>query len=95
MGEVLEHVEQPVDFIRQIVKCSHEKTISYVTTVIDSPERDHIYHFRSIEEVFKVVKAGGSKVQDYRLVTYNNKPIEKVMKLHEPILIAMILSPMQ
>lgn len=91
MGEVLEHVEKPGDFLRQMVRCSHEGTLSYVTTVIDAPERDHIYHFHTPGEVFDTVESSGCTIKDYRLVTHNNKPVEKVMKLHQPVLVAMIL----
>ena len=92
MGEVLEHVERPADFLRQMLRCSHKDTLSYVTTVIDAPERDHIYHFHTPKEVFDTVESAGFKVKDCRLVTHNDKPVEKVMKLHQPILAAMILT---
>ena len=92
MGEVLEHVEEPLKFLRQIAKCSTEKTKSYVTTVVDAPTPDHIYHFRSPEEIFNMAESAGFKILEYKLFTPNNKPIEKVKKLHEAIWVGMILS---
>ena len=91
MCEVLEHVEDPQMFLRQVAKLSHENSRSYVTTVVDAPTLDHIYHFHTVDEIFDVVKTAGLRVLDYKLVTHNNEPLEKVQKKHRAIIAAMVL----
>lgn len=91
MGEVLEHVERPDLFLRKIASLSHKNTFIYVTTVINAPERDHIYLFHDFEEITSMVEASGLSIKEYRLITHNDKPLEKVMNRKEPVMVAMQL----
>ena len=46
MGEVLEHVEQPLLFLLKIKEFAKENTFIFITTVINAPAVDHIYLFK-------------------------------------------------
>ena len=91
MGEVLEHVEKPELFLQKISHIASQDAFIYVTTVINAPERDHIFLFHNYKEIEELVQTTGLHVSDYRLITHNNKTLEKVIQRREPILVAMML----
>lgn len=91
MGEVLEHVEEPRAFLNKILELSHKDTFVYITTVINAPARDHIYLFKTIEDVLEMVREANFKVVDYITPTGNSMPLEKAIKRKAPINIALVL----
>lgn len=64
MGEVLEHVERPELFLEKIAKLSKADTHIYVTTAVNSPAIDHVYLFRSAEEVEQLMRNCGLAITD-------------------------------
>jgi|SRR5580700_1492693 2-polyprenyl-3-methyl-5-hydroxy-6-metoxy-1,4-benzoquinol methylase len=64
MGEVLEHVERPELFLEKIAKLAEEDTYIYITTAVNSPAIDHIYLFRSSEEVEQLMRKCGLEITD-------------------------------
>ena len=91
MGEVLEHVEKPLEMLEKIYELISEKGKAFITTVINAPTLDHIYLFRNIEEVLEIAKSAGFKVVDYFCSTAGDISIEKAIKKKQAINIAMIL----
>jgi 2-polyprenyl-3-methyl-5-hydroxy-6-metoxy-1,4-benzoquinol methylase len=64
MGEVLEHLEQPDQFLSKIAALAGKDTHVYITTAINSPAVDHLYLFRSSEEVETMMRDCGLTVVD-------------------------------
>jgi len=64
MGEVLEHLERPGQFLEKIAELSSPQTHIYVTTAINSPAVDHLYLFRTSEEVETLMRDSGLAVTD-------------------------------
>jgi 2-polyprenyl-3-methyl-5-hydroxy-6-metoxy-1,4-benzoquinol methylase len=64
MGEVIEHLEQPELFLSKIAALADARTHIYVTTAINAPAIDHIYLFRSSEEVEGLASSCGLEVVD-------------------------------
>lgn len=92
MGEVLEHVENPVAFIRKINESSKPDAFIYVTTVINAPAIDHIALFTNVEDLDRCVKEGGLKMKEYFLTASNNKlSVEENLRQLLPVNIAMVL----
>lgn len=91
MGEVLEHVENPLAMLKKIYELLSDKGSAFITTVINAPTIDHIYLFRTIEEVLDLAKKAGFKVVDYDCSTAGDIPLEKAIKKRGTITIAMIL----
>ena len=92
MGEVLEHVENPVAFIKKINECSAGDAFIYITTVINAPAIDHIALFKNVEDLDTCVKDGGLKLKEYFLTASNNKlSVEENLKQLLPVNIAMVL----
>ena len=51
MGEVLEHVEQPEVFLRRIADLAKDDAYIFITTCINAPAVDHIYLWRTTDEL--------------------------------------------
>lgn len=64
MGEVLEHLERPDQFLVKIAELAGNDTHVYITTAINSPAVDHLYLFRSSEEVETMMRDCGLAVTD-------------------------------
>ncbi len=90
--EVLEHVETPELFLKKISSILSSNGRAYISTAINAPTIDHIYLFRSKEEVINMINQCGLNVIEYKCVTSNQKSLEYAEKFGEPILIALITS---
>ena len=91
MGEVLEHVERPLQMLEKIYELLNQTGKAFVTTVINAPAVDHIYLFKNIEQVLELAKKAGFKIFDYLCVTEGDISLEKAIKKRRAIDIAMIL----
>lgn len=91
MGEVLEHVEKPHEMLHKIHSLLNKTGVAFVSTVINAPAVDHIYHFSTVEEVLEMSRQCGFMVEEYLCTTENNVPIEKAIKQKRSITIIMKL----
>ena len=62
MGEVLEHVEDPLAVLRSIRNTVSDSGRFFMTTCANSPAIDHVYHFKSVEEIRDMCGAAGFDV---------------------------------
>jgi 2-polyprenyl-3-methyl-5-hydroxy-6-metoxy-1,4-benzoquinol methylase len=91
MGEVLEHVEEPVKMLKRLHILLSDNGRAFITTVINAPTIDHISLFTSINEVLNMVEGADFTVVDYMCATAGDIPLEKAVKKNKAINIAMIL----
>jgi hypothetical protein len=76
--EVLEHLEDPPTFIRALRNMVRSGAHGYITAAINAGHTDHIYLYRSAEEVARQLKDGGWTVLDQQVeFNYPDKPVEK------------------
>lgn len=90
-GEVLEHVEKPLEMLKKICDLLSNGGTAFVTTVINSPTIDHIYLFASVQEVLDLAEEAGFKVEDYFCATAGNMSLEKAEKRKLSINITLLL----
>lgn len=64
MGEVLEHVERPVELMQQIHRLLKDDGHAFITTPANSPAIDHIYLFEDSASVRAVFDKAGFEVID-------------------------------
>lgn len=81
MGEVLEHVEEPVKLLKRLHDLLNDEGIVFITVPTNAPTIDHIYLFRNEEEIIKVINKGGFDVIDRYSVYSEDVPKEKAEKL--------------
>jgi 2-polyprenyl-3-methyl-5-hydroxy-6-metoxy-1,4-benzoquinol methylase len=91
IGEVLEHVESPIDFITKIKSITHINSYIYLTTCINAPAIDHIYLFDSVDHLEYIINQGGLVISSKMVVPYPGLSIEETVEKRLPINIALIL----
>jgi hypothetical protein len=91
MGEVLEHVEKPQQFLEKIATMIYPSSHVHITTCINSPAIDHIYLFENEEQVANMVEASGFYIKKQLLIPYHSTTLEQSVQEKLPINIALIL----
>ena len=92
ISEVLEHVENPKDFLVQVKKLSKKDTFIYLSTAINSPYPDHLYHFHNKEEVYALFEEAGLRVVDEVEATIDGISLEKAIRKKYDIMVGFILA---
>jgi len=64
--EVLEHLEDPVAFIRGLKNMLAPGGRAFITAAITAPNEDHIYLYNNCEEVVAELQQGGFEVVEYQ-----------------------------
>jgi 2-polyprenyl-3-methyl-5-hydroxy-6-metoxy-1,4-benzoquinol methylase len=91
MGEVIEHVERPEIFLSKLAELADEKTHIYVTTAINSPAIDHIYLFRSSQEVERLAASCGLYVVQKLCLPYAGMTLGQTYERAMPVNAAYVL----
>lgn len=91
MGEVLEHVEQPDRFLKQIARLAKKDAHIFVTTCINAPAVDHIYLFRDTAQLEKLFSDCGLKIKDQMIKPYEGKTLEESLQQLLAINVAYVL----
>lgn len=91
MGEMLEHVENPRDFLQKIALISKSKAYIFLTTCVNAPATDHIYHFKGVEEIENMFSSCGLFVKDQCILPYVDKSLAECAELLLPVNVGFIL----
>lgn len=91
ISQVIEHTEDPRKFLAKARSISNKDALIYISTAINSPLRDHIWHFRSREEVVKMVIDSGFEIIDEFMATSDGITLEKAVRKKYDIEIGFIL----
>ena len=78
--EVLEHLEDPVRFLRGLRALLNERGKAFVTTALNAPNADHIYLYRNAAEVCVQLDAAGFAIEQY-FCALAGKPSSRVRRL--------------
>lgn len=91
MGEVLEHVPDPLNFLKKMKELLLPGSCLFTTTVINSPAVDHIYHFKNINEVCELFDSAGFEIVDLLAIPEKDIPEDKWEKKMINVNVAAIL----
>lgn len=91
MGEVLEHVERPDLFMKQIARIARPDSHIFVTTCINAPAVDHIFLFKDPEQLEKLFDDCGLKIKKDLIRPYEGKTVEESLAQLLPINVAYVL----
>lgn len=92
MGEVLEHVEEPLLFLIKIRELANKGAFIFVTTAVNAPAIDHIYLFRTVDEVCDMVIAAGLSIEKILATPYKGCTMQETIEQKLPINVAMVLA---
>lgn len=91
MGEVLEHVEQPLDLLKKASDLLSDNGVFYITTPINAPMIDHIYLFNNEEEIREMIHQVGFYIIEEKIVISEKMSPEKAIKHKVPVMYAAFL----
>lgn len=90
-GEVLEHVEQPGIFLRRIAELATDDAYIFVTTCINAPAVDHIFLWRTTDELEQLIADSGLEIVEPLRLPYEGKTLEECREEALPINVAYVL----
>lgn len=80
MGEVLEHVSHPDRFLAKVRDLLNPNGRAFISTSINSPAIDHVYHYRSVEAVREMIAAAGLTIVDERVLPVEDLPLAIIIE---------------
>lgn len=75
MGEVIEHVETPELLLKKISKLLSASGKAFLSTCVNCPAIDHIYHFHTVDEIRNMFKDCGLKIVSEKVLPVEDLPM--------------------
>ena len=91
MGEVLEHVDNPLAILESLRKLLNPGGQLFITTCANSPSIDHVYHFHNMEEIRQLIIKAGYRIVRELVAPSEEKSAEWLEKYQADISYAAIL----
>lgn len=79
MGEVLEHVNEPHYLLSRLRTLLTDSGKAFVTTSVNSPAVDHVYHFKSAEDVRTMILDAGLAISNEQVLPVEDLPMEEIV----------------
>jgi 2-polyprenyl-3-methyl-5-hydroxy-6-metoxy-1,4-benzoquinol methylase len=76
--EVLEHLEDPVAFMRGLRAMLRDGGKAFITAALNAPNPDHIYLYRTGEEVLEQLQEAGFELEQYQYLSAHRPPAKGV-----------------
>lgn len=80
MGEVLEHVNYPENLLRKVRDLLSERGKSFISTCVDCPTIDHVYHFRSVDQIRNILADCGLLIVKERVLPVENLEMDEIIR---------------
>ena len=74
MGEVIEHVKNPKTFLKKAVNLLEKDGKIFLSTCANCAQVDHIFHFKNIYEIQKLLKNSNLKIKSELISPSENIP---------------------
>ncbi|HKC00371.1 MAG TPA: class I SAM-dependent methyltransferase [Terriglobales bacterium] len=76
MGEVLEHVNDALGFLRKTAYYLRPNGTVFLTTCVNCPAPDHVYHFHTVEEIRELIRSAGLRIRKEQALAAEAVPEE-------------------
>jgi SAM-dependent methyltransferase len=80
MGEVLEHVNFPETLLLKLRDLMNKNARTFVSTCVNCPAIDHVYHFKTVDEIREMFHKCGLIIEEERVAAVEDLPFEEIMK---------------
>ena len=91
MAEVLEHVENPAEFLNKIKQLLAPNGSAFITTCINAPAIDHIYLYQTVEQLKDQIAQANFVINAELIVPYAELSLEQSLEQRLPVNIALEL----
>lgn len=71
-GELIEHLEEPYEFLKNVKRLLNKGGKAYFSTVANGPTIDHIYLFNSVDEIKTMVQNAGFTIETEIIIPVDN-----------------------
>lgn len=79
IGEVLEHVNEPYQMLCKLRSLLSDTGTAFVTTSINSPAVDHVYHFKCVDDVREMLYDSGLSIVNEQVLPVEELPMEEIV----------------
>ncbi len=79
MGEILEHVNCPEELLCKVKDLLTARGQAFISTCVNCPTIDHVYHFKHVDEIRKMLDSSGFLIKNERVLPVENFPIEEIV----------------
>jgi len=79
MGEVLEHVGNPIALLEKIKELLNPQGKSFMSTCINCPAIDHIYHFKATDEIREMFRDCGLVIARELVLPAEDLPMDEII----------------
>lgn len=91
MGEVIEHVDNPIIILKNLYSLLSDDGRLFITTCANCPAIDHVYYFKNAEEIKAIINEAGFTIDKELIVPSENKSEKYLEKFKVDILYAAVL----
>jgi 2-polyprenyl-3-methyl-5-hydroxy-6-metoxy-1,4-benzoquinol methylase len=91
MGEVLEHVEDPLMLLKKLHSLLNPEGKLFITTPTNAPAIDHIYLFNNAEEIRVLIKSAGFEIESESCIYSEDVSAEVAEKYKVSMMYAAVL----
>lgn len=88
IGEVIEHLEEPMKMLNRIMALLKDDGTVYLTTPVNAPMIDHIYLFSTVDEIRTLIGKSGFVIKEESTAISENIDYTKALELKIPIMYA-------
>ena len=92
LGEVLEHVEQPLTLLLRLRELLADGGVLFFTTPANAPAIDHLYLFHNVEEIRRLVWSAGFAIGSEKVLAAEDVSSEQAEKLKVAVLYGAFLT---
>lgn len=79
MGEVLEHVDFPQKLLLKLKSLLSEDGLSFISTCVNCPTIDHVYHYKTVGEIQEMVKQAGFDFVSEKVLPVENLSMVEIV----------------
>lgn len=80
MGEVIEHVEYPERLLTKLRDLLTPDGRAFISTCVDCPALDHVYHFRSVDQIRQMIAACGLDIETEAVLPVEDLPLDEIVR---------------